>query len=230
MMHPLGVGINLQPSAVRELFALGLEARLGEIGVPTRDYGFYTKKGLHIWTEPRGKHLGYHWPQYSVHRGQLHMMLYDEVLRRCGGDAVQSGWRVTGFENEPDAAVMHLQGRDGTTRVERGSVLIGADGIHSAVRAQMVPEEGPPSWGGSILWRGTTQAEPFLTGASMMLIGHQSRRFVSYPISPRDPETGKATINWICERSFDPKTGFRKEDYARDADPADLLPHFEEFQ
>ena len=230
MLHPLGVGINLQPSAVRELYALGLKDRLSEIGVQTRDYGFYTKKGLHIWTEPRGRHLGYNWPQYSVHRGRLHMMLYDEVLRRCGPEAVQTGWRATGFENHGDKAVLHLQDRAGTKRVEHGAVLIGADGIHSALRAQMQPDEGPPSWGGAILWRGTTQAEPFLSGASMVLIGHHSRRFVSYPISPVDPDTGKATINWICERSFDPNNGFRKEDYAREADPADFLPHFEGFQ
>ena len=229
-MRPLGVGINLQPSAVRELYALGLEDALGGIGVQTRDYGFYSKKGLHIWTEPRGKHLGYNWPQYSVHRGQLHMLLYNEVIRRCGPDAVQTGCRVTGFETEGDTAQLHVKDRDGLARTEKGAVIIGADGIHSAIRAQMVPDEGPPSWGGAILWRGTAQAKPFLTGASMVLVGHHSRRFVSYPISPVDPETDKATINWICERSFDPSEGFRKEDYAREADPADFLPHFEDFK
>ena len=52
-LRPLGVGINLQPSAVRELFDLGLETQLDSIGVRTRDYGMYTKKGLHIWTESR---------------------------------------------------------------------------------------------------------------------------------------------------------------------------------
>ena len=84
MVQPLGVGINLQPSAVRELYALGLKDRLAEVGVQTRDYGFYSKKGLHIWTEPRGMHLGYNWPQYSVHRGQLQMALLDALIERCG--------------------------------------------------------------------------------------------------------------------------------------------------
>ena len=44
-IKPLGVGINLQPSAVRELFDLGLEDRIDAIGVRTRDYGMYTKRG-----------------------------------------------------------------------------------------------------------------------------------------------------------------------------------------
>lgn len=230
-MRPLGVGINLQPTAVRELYALGLKDPLAKIGVQTRDYGFYTKTGLHIWTEPRGVHLGYDWPQYSVHRGQLHMMLYDTVINRCGPDAVQCGWRAVGFETEDDAAVLYLEDRKGNTRTERGDVLIGADGIHSSIRAQMQPDEGAPSWGGAVLWRGTTQAKPFLTGASMVLVGHDTLRFVSYPISPVDPDRGTATINWICERVFDPASSFRKEeDYSRQADLADFLPQFEDFK
>lgn len=229
-MKPLGVGINLQPSAVRELYALGLEDKLPQIGVQTKDYGFYTKRGLHIWTEPRGMGLGYRWPQYSVHRGQLLMLLYEEVLKRCGPEAVHCGWRAVGFDTVDDQAVLHLEDRDGTKRTEKGSVLIGADGIHSAIRAQMAPDEGPPSWGRSVLWRGTTKAVPFLSGASMVLIGHNSRRLVSYPISEADPETGLATINWICERGFDPSAGFRKEDYRRAANLDDFLPAFEAFK
>lgn len=228
-MRPLGVGINLQPSAVRELHALGLEEQLDRIGVPTQDYGLYSQKGLHIWTEPRGVALGYHWPQYSVHRGHLHMMLLEEVQRRLGPDAVQLGWRATGFENTQDRAVLHLSGQDGQSRTETGEVLIGADGIHSAIRAQMVPQEGDPVWGGAVLWRGTTQAKPFLSGASMILVGHDQQRFVSYPITRPDPETGKATINWIAELRFDPTSGYNKEDYSRTAVISDFLPQFESY-
>lgn len=225
-MRPLGVGINLQPSAVRELFDLGLEKRLDEVGIRLKNYGLYTKKGLHVWTEPRGLDAGYKWPAYSVHRGRLHMLLYEEVLKRAGPQAVECGWRATGFDTEGDTAVLHLQDREGQTRSVRGDVVIGADGIHSALRAQMEPDEGPPHWGGAILWRGTTRARPFLSGASMALIGHEGLRFVVYPISPPDPETGLATINWICNLQGDPAKGFRKEDYARRADLDDFLPAF----
>ena len=41
---PLGVGINLQPTAVRELMEMGLGPLLDCVGIRTRDYGFYTKK------------------------------------------------------------------------------------------------------------------------------------------------------------------------------------------
>lgn len=229
-LKPLGVGINIQPSAVRELYDLGLESRLDEVGIKTRDYGMYTKKGLHIWTEPRGIHAGYKWPQYSVHRGRLLMMLYDEVLKRAGPDAVQTGWRATGFDNDGATACLHLRNGSGDTKTVRGDVLIGADGIHSAIRAQMQPDEGDPIWGGTILWRGTTEAKPFLTGASMVMVGHDLLRFVSYPISATDPKTDKATVNWICTMKFDPSGGFNKEDWSREANLDDFLPHFDGFR
>lgn len=227
-MRPLGVGINLQPSAVRELFDLGLESQLDQVGIRLKDYGMYTKKGLHVWTEPRGHDAGYDWPAYSVHRGRLHMLLYDEVIRRAGPDAVKTGSRATGFENEESGVVLDLQDRDGRCERVRGTVLVGADGIHSAVRRQMQPHEADPQWSGAILWRGTTQAKPFLSGASMVLIGHDGLRFVSYPISAPDPATGLATINWICNLQFDPAQAFRKEDYSRAANLDDFLPAFEQ--
>ena len=103
-LRPMGVGINLQPSAVRELYQLGLEPDLDRIGIRLKDYGMYSKRGLHVWTEPRGLHAGYNWPQYSVHRGQLHMLLYDQVVARAGSAAVETGWR---------AVVAHLPRRHG---------------------------------------------------------------------------------------------------------------------
>ena len=227
-LRALGVGINLQPSAVRELYDLGLASELDKVGVALKDYGLYTKRGLHVWTEPRGTHAGYDWPAYSVHRGRLHMMLYDTLIRRAGPQAVQTGWRATGFKTEEGRAVLKLESRAGEAREVTGSVLIGADGIHSAIRHQMQPDEGAPQWGGAMLWRGTTQAKPFLSGASMVLIGHDGLRFVSYPISQPDPDTGLATINWICNLQFDPAQAFRKEDYSRAANLDEFLPAFEQ--
>ncbi len=228
-VKPLGVGINLQPSAVRELFDLGLEPHLGDIGVRTRDYGMYTKTGLEIWTEPRGTWAGYKWPQYSVHRGMLHMMLYEQLLRRAGPDCFETGWSATGFETADARAVLHLENRAGETRTETGALLLGADGIHSAIRARMAPDEGPPAWGGFILWRGTTRMKPFLTGASMVMVGYDAQRFVSYPISETDPGTGEALVNWIASIKFNMDDSWRKEDWNRLAHMDDFLPRYEEW-
>ena len=225
-LQPLGVGINLQPSAVRELFDLGLEAELEALGVRTRSYGFHTKSGREIWTEPRGTWAGYRWPQYSVHRGAFQMLLYRTLIQRAGEGCVVTTSRASGFTNHAGKAELHLQGAAGPLSVT-GELIVGADGIHSAIRHQMYPDEGAPVWAGAVLWRGTSRAKPFLNGGAMILAGHDDQRFVAYPITGPDPETGLATINWIAEIRVDPAQGWNKEDWNRAADKADFLPAFE---
>lgn len=228
-LTPLGVGINLQPNAVRELFDLGLEPMLERIGVRTREYGFYSKSGREIWVESRGTWAGYHWPQYSVHRGQLQMALLAALIERAGPGSVVAGHRATGFENVDDEAVLYLEDDTGNKSIN-GELIVAADGIHSAIRKQMYPDEGAPIWNGAVLWRGTTNARPFRTGASMALAGHDSQRIVVYPISAPDPKSGLALINWIAELRVDPEKGWRKEDWNRAADLRDFLPAFEDWK
>jgi 2-polyprenyl-6-methoxyphenol hydroxylase-like FAD-dependent oxidoreductase len=222
-LRPLGVGINVQPHAVRELFELGLENELEAIGVRTREVAYFSKRGHPIWAEPRGMFAGYAWPQYSVHRGRLQQMLYDAVIARMGPDAVVTDAAVTGFRELEGDVEVHLAQRDPV----RGSMLIAADGIHSAVRKQLYPGEGAPHWGGAVLWRGTTLAKPYLTGATMAMAGHEWQKFVTYPISRPDPETGEALINWIAELKYEPGSGWNREDWNRKGDFADFMPSFE---
>ncbi|MGB1212673.1 MAG: flavin-dependent oxidoreductase [Pikeienuella sp.] len=223
-MRPLGVGINIQPNAVRELFDMGLEADLRAIGVETQEYGFFAKTGREIWVEPRGLGAGYAWPQFSVHRGELQMMLARAVEDRAPG-CVETGRRAVGFENGTDGAVLIFE--DGT-RVD-GDIIIAADGVHSALRAQMQPDEGPPIWNGAVLWRATTRAKAFRTGASMALIGHGTQRIVTYPISTPDAE-GLSVMNWIAELVFDPADGWSKNDWNKAVDPSVFMPKFADWK
>ncbi|MEP2717782.1 FAD-dependent monooxygenase, partial [Pseudophaeobacter sp.] len=224
-LRPLGVGINLQPNAVRELFDLGLEAELDEVGIRTQQLGFYSKLGKTIWEEPRGMEAGYAWPQYSVHRGALQMMLYQALVERAGPDCITTGARAVGFENTDTGADLLLA--DGTRK--SGALVVAADGIHSALRAQMYPGEGAPIWNGRILWRATTHGLPFKGEAAMVMIGHDSLRLVAYPISKPDAE-GRATLNWIAEKSFDPATPWKKEDWNRAADINDFISDFADWR
>ncbi|MFF7233098.1 FAD-dependent monooxygenase [Streptomyces sioyaensis] len=199
-IRPLGVGINLLPHAVRELTELGLADRLAAIGVPTAELAYFNRYGQAIWSEPRGLGAGYRWPQYSVHRGRLQLLLLDAVRERLGAHSVRTGSRITGLRHDSD-------------------LLVGADGIHSAVRAALFPGEGAPPWNGLMLWRGTTYGEPFLTGRSMIMAGDGTQKFVAYPIGD-----GRL-INWIAERPLDGEPPERGK-WNRPANLATVVEHF----
>src|SRR4051812_46699974 len=150
-LKPLGVGINLQPNAVRELYALGIGPELLDtIGLQAREWGLVGLNGKEVYAEARGLDAGYQWPQYSVHRGALQILLHQAVAARLGPGAVRTGMTVTGYRND-DAGVRALVNpRAGEGLEIEGSLLIGADGLHSAVRAQMHPDQPPIQWGGAI--------------------------------------------------------------------------------
>jgi 2-polyprenyl-6-methoxyphenol hydroxylase-like FAD-dependent oxidoreductase len=228
-LKPLGVGINLQPNAVRELYALGIGAdALDAIGIQTREWVVVGLNGKEVYAEPRGRWAGYQWPQYSVHRGRLQMLLYRAVLERLGAGAVRTGVAVTGYRNGSDGGVRALvQTAEGEHHEIEGSLLIGADGLHSAVRAQMHPGQPPIQWGGAIMWRGVTPGVPVRTGASFVGLGTHRHRVVFYPIGRPDPVTGLAPINWIAEITVDNAGGWTNGDWNRRVPVEAFIHHFE---
>ncbi len=230
-MRPLGVGINLQPNAVRELYDLGFtQADLDRVGLPAKEWALVGLNGNDIYSEPRGSLAGYNWPQYAVHRGLFHMLLHDKVAERIGPQAVRLGSRVTGYRKNADGSVSALiEGADGATSEARGALLIGADGIHSAIRAQMHPDQPPIHWGGAIMWRGTTWGKPIRSGASFVGLGTHRQRVVFYPISHPDPQTGLSMINWIAEVTMDNTEGWKQRGWFRQVGVNDFVHHFDDW-
>jgi 2-polyprenyl-6-methoxyphenol hydroxylase-like FAD-dependent oxidoreductase len=227
-MRPLGVGINVQPNAVRELYDLGFaEADLDQVGLPAREWALVGLNGNDIYSEPRGLLAGYNWPQYAVHRGLFHLLLHDKVVERCGPQTVRLGSRVTGYRKNSDGSVTALIHRaDGATSEETGALLIGADGIHSTIREQMHPAQPPIHWGGAVMWRGTTWTKPIRTGSSFVGLGTHRQRIVFYPISHPDPKTGLSMINWIAEVTMDSAEGWKQSDWFRQVNVREFLHHF----
>jgi 2-polyprenyl-6-methoxyphenol hydroxylase-like FAD-dependent oxidoreductase len=228
-LAPLGVGVNLQPNAVRELFELGIGPEaLDEVGLPAKEWALVGLNGNDIYSEPRGLLAGYRWPQYAVHRGRFHMLLHDALVERAGTDVVRLGHKVTGYEKTDDGRVTALVRRaDGTGLHETGTLLIAADGIHSAIRAQMHPGQPPIHWGGAIMWRGTSPGQPIRTGSSFVGLGTHRHRVVFYPISHPDPATGLATINWIAELTVDSAVGWQQSGWFRPVSIGDFAHHFD---
>ncbi len=228
-MRPLGVGINMQPNAVRELYDLGItQSDLDRVGLPAKEWALVGLNGNDIYSEPRGLLAGYAWPQYAVHRGSFHMLLHDKLVERAGADAVKLGHRVTGYRKNTSGGITALIERaDGSTTEATGALLIGADGIHSAVRAQMHPSQPPIHWGGAIMWRGTTWAKPIRSGASFVGLGTHRHRMVFYPISRPEPRTGLSMINWIAEVTMDNTEGWKQSGWFRQVAISDFVHHFE---
>ncbi|HEY3502936.1 MAG TPA: flavin-dependent oxidoreductase [Actinocatenispora sp.] len=223
-LTPLGVGINLQPHAVRELTELGLGDELPRIGMPVEECVHVDRHGNRIWGEPRGTAAGYRWPQYAVHRGELQMALLRAVRELLGDDAVRPGTAVTGFADGPDGLTVTLRDRASGEESERpAAALLGADGLHSTVRTLLHPGEGAPLGNGIRMWRGTVPGTPFLTGRSMLVAGCNTwSKFVAYPISPvRD---GQVTLNWVAEVRL--PDGDLAADWTASGELSDVLPHF----
>ena len=226
-LQALGVGINIQPNAVRELFDLGISSQqLDSIGLQTREWCLVGLNGKDVYSEPRGIEAGCQWPQYSVHRGELQMLLYQQVLTRMGAGVVQTGHRVTAYQNTETGVSALITTSDGQEKQVEGALLIAADGIHSAVRAQMFPDQPPIHWGGAVMWRGTTRAKPIRTGASFVGLGTHHHRVVFYPISQPDAD-GLATINWIAEITMDNSAGWGNGDWNKKVAIDHFIHHFE---
>ena len=231
-LKPLGVGINVLPHAVRELIDLGLMDKLDAAGVRTKELSYFSKQGKPIWTEPRGIEAGYKWPQISIHRGILHHILLDAVKARIGEDSVLTCHHLASFTVTPDGVsatfIDKATGKDAGTH--HGTLLIAADGVHSAVREKLYPQEGPPLWNGRILWRGITESDKFLSGRTMIMAGHEILKFVCYTISNAPLPNGKYYVNWVAERHLPPSYKWRREDYNRTANLDEFLPWFEDWQ
>lgn len=224
-IRPLGVGINLLPHATRELDELGLLPSLDTIAVRTKESVFYTRHGQLIYREPAGQAAGYDWPQYSIHRGDLQMALLDAVRQRLGKDCVVVNARCTGVEQDDAGITAHLRDNDNRELPPvRGAIVVGCDGIHSALRKQLYPQEGAPRYSGVNMWRGTTRVKPFLSGASMVRAGWLSTgKMVIYPIRDNVDAEGRQLVNWVAEIEA-PQPAVR--DWTREGRLEDFFPAF----
>jgi 2-polyprenyl-6-methoxyphenol hydroxylase-like FAD-dependent oxidoreductase len=161
-LQEVGAGLTLWPNAVKALRTLGLDAFLAERGMPTAVGGIYTWQG-HILTQTTTsevERLGGA-PVVAVHRAELHAALLAALESLSVG---QGEWPV-----QPVEVGAHLerieQDQQGVTaffadgRRARGSVLIGADGLHSVVRQQLFGA-APPRYAGFTAWRAVIPASP----------------------------------------------------------------------
>jgi 2-polyprenyl-6-methoxyphenol hydroxylase-like FAD-dependent oxidoreductase len=199
-LKPLGAGINLLPHAVRELDELGLIPALDAVAIRTKDASYFNHHGQLIYREVAGQAAGYAWPQFSIHRGDLQMLLLDAVRERLGHDSVVTGHRFVSVEQNGDGVTASFTGTDGQALpAVRASIMIGCDGINSTVRKQFYPQEGDPVYSGLTVWRGVTPFKPFLSGADTIRLGWMPvGKLMVYPIRDNIDAQGNQLMNWVA--------------------------------
>lgn len=216
--QPLGVGINMMPHAIRVLSSLGLEDNLNRFGVEAKEFAYFNRHGQKIFTEPCGRFAGYDYPHFSIHRADLHQVLYDAVVARLGADAVSLGHRCVGVEQDDRGVTVRFD----DAPEQRGRIALAYDGFHSAVRRQFYPDEGAPQFGGINMWRGVTRRKPFLTGASVTRVGTvQVGKMVIYAI--RQFDDGTQLVNWNTEQ---PRDDHKPNDWATPGRIEDFIEPF----
>ena len=145
-IREVGAGIAIQPNAVLALRRIGLDRAVTEVSC--------VEEALYLWTAGgdllaclRPREIAPDAAFLSLHRATLQKVL----LEALGPGGIHTGCECVGFEARPDGVTLLLQ--DGR-RIE-GAVLVGADGVHSAMREQLLGD-GEPGYAGYTAWRAVT--------------------------------------------------------------------------
>jgi len=229
-VRELGVGINTLPHAIKEFAALGLLPALDAVAIRTRELRYLNRFGQEIWVEQRGTWAGHPVPQFSIHRGRLHGVLWRAAQQRLGA-ALRTGCRLAGFAQDAGGVTARFTRPDGKMEEVRGDALVGADGIHSALRSLLHPQDGGIRWQGIQMWRGALDWPAYEGGDTMIVAGDMREKLVLYPIAP-GATPGTRLTNWVvCARVGDgSQPPPRREDWSRRGRLEEVLPHIRRFR
>ena len=166
----VGAGLGLGYNVARAFKHLGLLDELSEVAAPITRIQYMTDKGRHLGTArvSVGGEL-----QQGIIRPVFHKFLVDRV----GADGIEAGAEFTRFEQEDGGVTAHFA--DG--RTARGDVLIGADGLKSTVRAQLLGES-EPRYAGYTTRRGLVESDYAKDSRFLIVQGRGGERFFFYPV------------------------------------------------
>jgi 2-polyprenyl-6-methoxyphenol hydroxylase-like FAD-dependent oxidoreductase len=224
----LGVGITLLPHAMRELITLGLEADIRTVALETQESCFFNRFGQLIYREPRGRYGGGPYPEMSIHRGRLHLVLYRAALAALGRERVLTDRQCVAVEQDDAGVTLRFNetSTGATAEPARADIAIACDGINSTVRRAFYPDE-QVAFAGINTWRGITRRKPILTGRSYMRIGSiRTGKLVVYPIIDDVDDAGNQLINWMAEIET-PAT--ERNDWNKPGQVEDFLRYYQDW-
>jgi salicylate hydroxylase len=212
-LREIGAGIVLTPNAVRILYHLGFTAALqAQCVAPPAWRQRRWDDGRTLLFTPVAVAPGEPPRFYTAHRHDLLMMLGNTVPR----ERLHLGHKLTGFIDHGDRVEMQFAGKPAVT----ADIMIGADGIHSTVRALLFGAEHP-RFTGCIAYRGLVPAERIahldLTAESQIWMG-PGKHFVYYFVRP-----GRL-LNFVCLIDRDAWT---KESWTEPGNVADALAAYQ---
>jgi 2-polyprenyl-6-methoxyphenol hydroxylase-like FAD-dependent oxidoreductase len=188
VLQPVGAGIVLAANAMQVLRALGLEGEILAQGKLLRHFSILSQTGgVLAQTDSYRVSQRYGNDNFAVHRADLHRVL----LTNLGNDAVHPGKRCTGFSQT--ARGVQVRFDDGTEAT--GDYLVAADGIHSTIRRQLLPESAP-RYAGYTCWRTVIDGWPagFNGERATETWGHRGRIGIV-------PLTGNRIYLFICKKA-----------------------------
>ena len=214
-LHEVGAGIQLAPNATRILHRLGLGGTLATVAVrPAATELRRWEDGRRLWTQPLGDAIEARFgaPYYHLYRPDLLSVLAAALPPAC----LHLGRRVVAVEDTMGGAAVRFE--DGSTA--EGDVVVGADGIHSVVRAGAIGADAP-RFSGSIAYRGLVPAER-LAALGLPLVSNAwlgpERHFVHYFVA------AARLLNWVA---IVPGRGWQVESWSATGEIADALADFE---
>lgn len=151
----IGAGLQISPNGTRVLASLGLGTAVDAVASEPRD------KRVRLWNTGQTWPLfdlgavsreRYGFPYVTLHRGDLHRLMVD-ALRAQRPGAIRTGVKVEGVRLFGGGAAVIADGAE----VAQGDLVVGADGVHSALRRQLFGDD-EPRFSGIVAWRGVVEA------------------------------------------------------------------------
>lgn len=174
-LHPVGAGITLWSNAVRVMEWLGLQQQIAQEGFCLERAVLGTKEGEILVQAETKQLLEQHslLNAYGIHRAQLHEILQDALPE----GTVRLGARCQGFTETEEGIRVHFEGREDV----QADLLVGADGIHSVIRAQLWGGS-QPRYSGYTCWRGVADFSANRLTSVGEFVG-QGQRFGLVPVA-----------------------------------------------
>ena len=174
-----GAFLNLSPNGMKALRAIDAADSVANTGTPSTGIEFYNHRGRQIGQlDSSEEATQYGATNIMIRRADLHRILLE--FAQSAGVTITWGHRLESVEETPDRVQVAFAGGD----VATGSVLIGADGVHSQTRSHVVGGDIQPQYLGLVDVAGFSPLPPpgIIPGPQRMVFGRYA--FFSYYIAP----------------------------------------------